>query len=217
MPVAPFVPLIATGISTGASMLGGRQKAPGMSPAVQQASQIAKIGMPLMSGTASLYERMLKGDRTTLRNTVLPQRQEITDIYRGAESSLDRSGVRGPARDVASGNLARDQAGRLASLVPQAQQMALAGAERFGQQSQSLVGSLLGHETNQGQLALANRKYGDEQSGILGGNLAKLLTDFYSAYEKSRKGKGGGGYGSGPTAPGSPAMSMGPSYSWSDQ
>ncbi len=177
------------------------------------ASSMTRIGTPLLTGTASLYARLLSGDRASMRSALTAPRQEITDIYRGAESSLDRSGVRGANREVASGTLARDEAGRLASLVPQARQQAMEGAGNLGLNlvtgGNSAISALMGNQTAQGQLALQQRMYGDQQSSELGGNLSKLLLDFYTAYNKSRR-PGGGPYGGGTGIPGTPGNGRDP-------
>jgi hypothetical protein len=206
MPVAAFVPLIAAGISVGAGefqrraqnkrsnqVMQGAQAA--SRPLQGLAANMGGVGAPLVQQSGDYYSRLLRGDRSMLRSALAPERAEITDIYRGAEQGLSRSGVRGASRDVASGNLARDRAGRLAALAPAARAGAAGQAGSLGlsatNQAGSLYSNLLNGALGQQSQTLARDQFHAGQSEQFGSNVGQLLIDFTKAWQ-ARSGGGGG-------------------------
>lgn len=199
--MAAAIPLIGTGIS---AVMGARnQKKQGDALKAQQAmaqqqaangQQLFNVGMPALNQSANYYSRLLNGSRSGMTAALAPEIGATTDVYRGAERSLERSGVRGAQRDVAKADLARDQAGKISGLMlgvrPAAAQSlgTLAGnALGAGQGYTGLYGNLMGQ-------AQQTRAYNDEQSGALWNNIGRLLVGSYDAY-KNRGGSGNaGGY-----------------------
>ncbi len=210
MPAA--IPLIATGISVVGGAIGkkkdsNRQQAQqaqtqvplaGMQQAGQtafgQGQQLYGFGMPRLNQAASYYSTLLNGNRAAMTQAIQPEIAGITDTYRGAERSLERSGVRGAQRDVAQAELARSRAGQIGGLLGGVRPMAAQALGQLGQfgvsQGQQGIGSagtiygnMLSGLTGQRQIGLEERKYGDEQSGALWGNIGKLITDGYGAWK----------------------------------
>lgn len=70
------------------------------------------------------WSALLGGDRAKMQSATAPQRQAIADTYRGGRRSLDRSNVRGPQRQKAEAEMARQETGQLAGLVQGVQPMA---------------------------------------------------------------------------------------------
>jgi hypothetical protein len=127
-PVAPFIPLIASGVGLFAGRnVGGpsgfekglqRSAAGGSRGLVSTGTSMTAEGRPMLRQAGDYYSTILSGSRGAQNQLLQPEIGQITDLYRGAERSLERSGVRGPARDVASAEMARDRAGRISGLVP---------------------------------------------------------------------------------------------------
>ncbi len=106
---------------------------------VEQAGSLNQIGSNFLGkgeqalqGVEGYYSPLLRGDRAAIDQSLSPEIAGITDVYRGANKNLDRSGIRGPQRDVASAELNRDRAGQLALLRPQARAGAAAGMAGLG-------------------------------------------------------------------------------------
>jgi len=194
--------------------LGGAQGAAGDLAAAGKA-QLAKgnetigQGLQTMAPAASYFGALLHGNRTLQSQATAAPRAGITDTYRGAERNLERSGVRGASRDVASAELGRQRAGQISSLISGVQpgaasavagigreqagigtQQASLGAPMLGQ-SGSLYGNLLGQ-------GFQNRAYGNEQGAQIGRPVGGFLYDLLSGVAK-RRGQSSAG----------PALSMG--------
>lgn len=105
------------------------------------------------------YRQIAGGSRGAMTAAMAPEVGAITSAYRGAEGALDRSPLRGAARDMASVDIAREKAGKigglalatrgnaiqsLAGLAGQQQGMGLQMAG-MGQQSSAMgIGALTG-------------------------------------------------------------------------
>jgi len=224
--VIPFIPLIASGISAVGGAISAKKKSNAQKKAMaadaplrtaqtagaqqqqQQGAQLFQTGMPLVQQSGDFYSRLLTGDRAALRSTTAPERSEITDIYRGAESNLDRSGVRGASRDVASANLARDKAGRLGNLAPMMRAGAAGSAAQLGlsasgagQQglaaSMGSLDALMGRSLNQQQLQFQQGEANANRSAQFGEDAGMMLTDFIKAYQNRGASSTPGVYGGG--------------------
>lgn len=209
MPVVPFLPLVA---STVGGIFGGKKatsSAMTRSPEEQQAlggaqgaaGNLATTGAGLISQgqqtqapATNYFDTLLRGNRAQQAQATAAPRAAIGDVYRGAERGLDQAGVRGAQRDVASGELGRQKAGQIASLVTGVQPGAAQALTGIGQaqigegapmlgQSGSLYSNLLGQGTQ-------NRKYGREEGEKTGGAFGGLIFDMLKGVGK---GKGGGG------------------------
>jgi len=63
------------------------------------------------------YRTIAGGSRGAMTAAMAPEMGAITSAYRGAESSLDRSPMRGAMRDMASVDIAREKAGKISGLA----------------------------------------------------------------------------------------------------
>lgn len=130
--------LISAGITGGASLLGGLfgNKQSSQEKALQgaqtanlnQQTQLSKLmgsmaqnqysaAAPAYGQALGYYSTLLGGNRSAMQQAVAPETQSINDIYGGSERNLERMGVRGGEAATAKADLARQQAGQLASLV----------------------------------------------------------------------------------------------------
>ena len=211
--IAPAVPyLIKGGAALGAHFLGKRAQSSAMkrSPEEQQAltgAQGAAAGLGregsalLTQGTERLgqagnyYSTLLGGGRASMAQATAGPRAAITDVYRGAERGLERSNVRGAARDVASAELGRERASKLSSLVTGVQPAAASALADIGGRMTSTGGQL---STTGGSLyanllgqGFRNREYGREEGRRTGAGIGGFLFDILSG-TLGRLGGGGG-------------------------
>jgi hypothetical protein len=208
MPVAPFVPLIASGISAGAGLIAGRPKGPGgdekaalgeqlagARQAREQGGQLFSFGMPLLQRSSNYYDTILRGNRSAIQAQMAPEIAGINDVYRGAGRSLERSGIRGAGRDVAEAELSRQKAGQLGGMVL-AQRPAAAAAVgdlgRFG--ASAGQAGIQGAGGLYGQLTAgmrANREFGAQQSQQYGQAVGGFISDLLRQIPWNRSGGGG--------------------------
>ncbi len=162
--------------------IGGLQGAAGQLST--QGGSLIGQGTPLTGQAANYWSTLLRGDRAAMSQATAGPRGAITDIYRGAESNLERSGVRGASRDVAKAELGRDRAGRIAGLTTGVQPFAAQQLGEIGEsqtrtgasmlsQSGNIWGNLLGE-------GFRNRTYGREEGEKFGGSMGGLLFDILS-------------------------------------
>mgnify|MGYP001617056874 CR=1 FL=1 len=146
----PFA--LKAGTAIGGSLLGrklsgpSKQQKTAMQGTQQGAQAISAAGAPLVkTGTdliregrgytgqgaeslapAASYYRNVLGSRSAANAALAPERATALDYYGGAQRKAQRT-LRGPQRDTAVAELDRQQAGQLASYLPQARR---AGAGR---------------------------------------------------------------------------------------
>lgn len=195
----------AAGLLTGA--------APGLVKQGQAATteglDTLRTGLSTMAPAASYYGTLLRGNRALQSQATAAPRAAIQDTYAGAERNLERGGVRGAAKDVATADLGRQRAGQIASLLTGVQPGAAAGAAGVGAQQagvgseQATIGlnrTSMGGSFAQGGGALAsgqmqqgfqNRVYGREEGGQFGSQMGGFLFDILSSLGNKR---GGGGF-----------------------
>lgn len=194
---AAAIPLISSGVGLLGNLFGGGNGGaqPGLAPAISgltnNANFFSRTGAPLLSSAASYYQKLLGTSRAGLQTAIAPVTNQIADTYRGANAQLDYSGVRGPQKDVAVANLARDKAGAIAGVPFQAKTAAVNSAAglgtSLGQMSTSALSPLLG----EGQRAFEfNTGQGNLSGEALGGMFAQLLKGLNFG-----GGKSGGGAG----------------------
>lgn len=185
--------------------------------------ETTQTGLNTMAPAATYFGSLLRGNRALQSQAVAGARGGITDTYRGAERSLEKSGVRGASRDVASGELARQKAGQISSLItgvqPNAAQ-ALAGigstqagigATQTGQgigattSASSIYGNITGREEGNRQGAFALGQQEGDRVGNAFGQFAAGIGSYYGG------GTGGNsGIMGGRRLPSRPAWSMQP-------
>ncbi len=204
MPAA--IPWVAMAISAAGTAYSAYQqkKAGDTAKAAQQGAQgvanqqldlqrqMFGAGAPMLNRAGSYWGTLLGGSRNAMNQAVAGPRQSILDQYRGAEKGLARSGIRGGVKDVATAELARDRAGKVASLTSGVQPAAASNLAdiggRFlgvgpglGSTGASLYSSLMGNTQNAAQFAAG-------QAGQAGSSFGSLLFDLIKM-----KGIGGGG------------------------
>lgn len=208
-PVAPFVPYIIQGAGALGGLFGAKKAGMGgptglerglTQGAMGQAGQLGQMGQQnYAQGTralgqgASYYSRLLSGDRNTMAQTLQPEITGLTDLARGAERNLSRSGVRGASRDVAEAEIGRQKAGQIGNLFAAARPMAANALTQIGQTSQGqgmsatqgaagIYGGLLNPAGQQ------RRDQGQVQ-GDFGSSIGGMLADVMKG-TASKKGKG---------------------------
>lgn len=200
--MAAAVPLA---VSLGGSLIGKMTGGPGKAEkslmneqiatarqARGQGSTLFNAGMPLLNQASSYYRALLSGNRGALTQALAPEIGAITDVYRGAEKGLERSGVRGAQRDMAEAEIGRERAGRIAGLVPALRPQAAQSLGQLGQFATgqgtattsgagSLYGSILSGQRD-------DRRHADEQGSAFGAGLGGLVADVMK--NQGTKGKG---------------------------
>lgn len=81
-----------------------------------QGAQQYGFGTPVLGQATGYYQRLLSGNRAETTAAVAPEASAISDVYAGAQRGLARSAP-GPLRDVATADLNRERAGKIAGLV----------------------------------------------------------------------------------------------------
>lgn len=174
------------------------------------------------------YNTLLGGNRAQMGLATAAPRAEITDQFRGAQRSLEHSGVRGAAGDQAKADLIRDRTAKIAGLTTGVQPNAAAalgtmGTAITGQGGQRLANAgqlwsnLTGYsQENQqdaaGRADTANAQFGSSLFDLISAG-GKMATDKWGgAPAQSSVGPYSGGYrgpitgGGMPSPPGSIAQ-----------
>lgn len=169
--------------------LGGAQKS---GQALQQTgTELVSEGRQTLQQPLNYWQRLLGGNRPLMAQATAGARGGITDIYRGAERGLEKSGVRGAARDVQKGELNRQRASQIAGLTTgvqpfAAQQISEIGGEQLGTgapmlgQAGDIYTNLLGQGAQRTQYA---RGEGEKAGQAAGG----LIFDVMSGVGGARK------------------------------
>jgi len=170
-----------TGAQTGAGTLTGHGSA-----------ELA-TGEATQKPATSYFDTLLHGNRAAQAQAIAAPTAGITDVYRGAERGLEKSGVRGAAKDVASADLGRSKASAISGLVSGVQPAAANTLTGIGQTQQQqgagMVGSANTTYTNllgQGQAnrVQANQKGTDAASAV--GSLATSAAGVAADWWKGR-------------------------------
>jgi hypothetical protein len=141
-------------------------------------------GRPYMKQAGDYYSTLLNGNRSQMAMATAGPRAAITDVYRGAESNLERTGMQGASRDLASATLNRDRASKLAGLTTGVQPGAAAalagmGGQMVGQGTAALTGAGNIWQNLLGQ-GFVNRRYareeGERSSEAMGGMIFDILS-----------------------------------------
>jgi hypothetical protein len=147
-------------------------------------ASMTETGQATQRPATSYYDTLLRGNRAQMAQATAAPRAAITDVYRGAERSVERSGVQGAAKDVQTGELNRQRASQLSSLVTGVQPAAADALTGIGQQQTSTgvsasgtAGSIYGGLLGQGA---GNRMYAREEGEKAGKGIGGLLFDVAS-------------------------------------
>lgn len=123
-------------------------------------------GMPATSSALNYYAKLLQGNRATMAQAVAGPTRQITDVYRGAEASLERQGVRGGVRETALAELSRDRAASIAGLTTGVQGQA---ADRLADIGSALSAQgMAGISGAGGQFGAAAQGYGQQATEFRG-------------------------------------------------
>lgn len=125
-----------------AALRGGQGAATGLA---DQGRMLTGAGMPYATGAGNYWQTLLSGNRAAMAQATAGPRAALTDQYRGAERGLERSGLRGGVRDLASAELSRDRAGKIAGLTTgvqpaAAENLAGLGTALTGQGTAAMIG-----------------------------------------------------------------------------
>jgi hypothetical protein len=152
-------------------------------------SSLLERGMPRTDQAGAYWSTLLNGNRSQMAMATAGPRAQITDIYRGAESNLERSGVRGAARDVAAAELGRDRASKIAGLTTGVQPMAAQALAGIGSDETRMGAGMLGSSGNMWSNLLGegfeNRQYGRKEGEKFGTSMGRLIFDMLSSNRKA--------------------------------
>jgi len=174
--------------------VGGAQQAAG---GLQQAgAALTETGQDTQRPATNYFSTLLRGNRAQQSQAVAAPTAAVQDIYRGAERNVERSGMRGAQADVAKGELGRERASQISSLVTGVQPAAANALTSIGQ-TQTQQG--LGATGNAGSIysnllpqGAQNRMYAREEGQKAGETMGKMIFDI---------GSGAGGLMKGGKAP----------------
>lgn len=174
----------------------------------QSGTALTNMGLPGTQQVSSYYSTLLGGNRAQMSLATAGPRGAINDQYRGAENSLERSGIRGAQGDQAKAELNRDRAGRVAGLTSGVQPAAAASLADLSTSLMAQGGNRLGNAGSIWSRLLGNRAdaargaEGTQQqtSAALGRTLFDILSYTYGQY---------GGKGAGTLAGKKPAWTNG--------
>ncbi len=162
-----------------AAALGGAQSTAGQLTAT--GSNLINQGQPLLGQAGNYWSTLLRGSRPAMAQATAGPRAQITDIYRGAESNLERSGIRGASRDVAQAELGRQRAGQIAGLTTGMQPLAASQLADIGERQTSTGANLMGQSGSiWGNLlgqGFENRKYARGEGEKFGTSMGQLIFD----------------------------------------
>lgn len=200
--VGQGVGAVAGGIAAKKAQAGALKRSPEELAALKGAQGVAgtasgvagsllRQSKPYIEKPANYYQQLLGGNRAAMTQAVAPGIASATDVYRGAERNLDRTGVRGAARDVASADLGRQRAGQIASLTTGVQpwaagQLAGLGTGLLGQAT-PLYGTAGNIYTNLLGRGYENRTNAMVEGREMGKTVGGLVRDIGEAWPKGTK------------------------------
>jgi hypothetical protein len=159
-------------------------------------TELVSEGRQTLQQPTGYWQRLLGGNRPLMAQATAAPRAALTDIYRGAERNLEKSGVRGAARDVAQAELGRQRASQVAGLTTgvqpfAAQQLTGIGSEQLGTGAPMLAqaGDIFTNLLGQGA---GNRRYAREEGEKAGTAAGGLIFDVMSGVGGMKRGGGGG-------------------------
>jgi hypothetical protein len=153
-----------------------------------------QTGKETQAPATSYFDKLLHGNRAAQAQAIAAPTAGVQDVYRGAERGLEKSGVRGAARDVASGELARGKASQIAGLVTGVQPAAAQTLTGIGQTQQAQGAGMVSSSNSTYQNLLGKGQENRDQANVAGtnaaasvGQLATQAAGVYSDWNKGRK------------------------------
>jgi hypothetical protein len=137
-------------------------------------------GEATQAPATSYFDKLLHGNRAAQAQAIAAPTAGVQDVYRGAERGLEKSGVRGAARDVASADLTRGKASQIAGLVTGVQPAAAQTLTGIGQTQQAQGAGMVGssNSTYEGLLGqgAANRVNAQKAGTSAASSVGSLAT-----------------------------------------
>lgn len=156
----------------------------------QAGSRFLQQGQPLTTQASDYWSTLLSGNRAQMALATAAPRAAISDVYRGAESHLERSGVRGASRDVAKAELGRERASKIAGLTTGVQPFAAQQVGELGFDASRMGAGMLGASGGIFSDLLGrgfqNRVYGRGEGEKAGTQWGSLIFDLLSGYGKTK-------------------------------
>ena len=208
----PAIPLITAGVSAysaykaakSQSKAAGEQKAlmNHQSALANEMSGFARnqysSAQPAMQKAMQHYMQLATGNRAAISSAIAPERNAMTESYRGAERGMESQLAPGPARDRAIAELYRQRAGNLGVMPFQARNAAFGNLAQMGQQgvdnslrAYSGAGSALTGASNTGVNYMNANNQAQQGYQNLIANVGKFGTSIYDIYRRRRAGGGG--------------------------
>jgi hypothetical protein len=128
------------------------------------ASKTFAMGQPVAQQGFDYYSRLMGGSKTNAQSLFGPEREMISDTYRGADRGLEQKGLRGGSLDQAKAESSRQKSWQMADLVPKARQAALPQGMSFAQNAMA-----------PDQFQAANAAYGN--AGMTGASTLNTVAD----------------------------------------
>lgn len=203
---AAAVPIMMGATSLGQAYFGSRRSGEEKRLLGAQTNQLNQLsgqgaslfgaGMPAMRSAISYYDTLLRGDRASQAQALAGPVAGITDLYRGTEANLQRSGVRGGVKDLATAELGRDRANQIGQLTAGVQPQAASALAAMGSsatgQAQGATGGAAAGFGGMAQGATAHRMNRADALGNATSDIGELL--FHAWRSKA----GGGSKPAGP-------------------
>lgn len=139
-----------------------------------------QTGAETQKPATSYFDTLLHGNRAAQSQAVAAPTAGVQDVYRGAERNLERGGVRGAAKDVATAELGRGRASQIAGLVTGVQPAAAQTLTGIGQTQQAQGAGQVGsaNSTYEGLLGqgAANRSQANQKGTNAAASVGSLAT-----------------------------------------
>lgn len=186
---AAAVPIMMGATSLGQAYFGSRRSGEEKRLLNAQTNQLNQLsgqgaslfgaGMPAMRSAISYYDTLLRGDRASQAQALAGPMAGITDLYRGAEANMQRTGVRGGVKDLMTAQLGRDRTNQIGQLTAGVQPMAASalaslGSSATGQAQGATGGAAIGFG-GMAQGATADRMNRADAIGNATSDIGELL------------------------------------------
>lgn len=133
---------------------------------------------PYISQPAGYYQKLLTGDRAAMAEATAAPRAQLREQGAGSQANLERSGIRGAARDVIGANINRDTASKVSALTTGVQPGAASALGSLGTDVLKTGAPMVGQAGNIYSNLLAqgnaNRQYARTEGGKTGDAIGKL-------------------------------------------
>ena len=205
----PAIPLIGMGI--GAYTSYKQAKAAGKVAKGQEALMGKQTGLsdematfargqhtmaePALQKAMQYYMTLASGSRGAIDAQLAPERNALTETYRGAERGMTSRMAAGPGRDRAIAELYRSKAGQMGLMPFMARQNAVGNLNQMGSdamgralQGYGQAGNALSGASNTGMNVMRAQQGANEAWGNFFGNMTKAGTGIYDWWKRRHGG-----------------------------